>query len=57
MSVGCISVNGKRFEYSDGILDIGFNKSVAAGGSILREGMYVRIHYYENHMLRIEIRK
>lgn len=51
------TVQGKKFEYSDGVNDIGFNRTVAAGGSILREGMYVRIHHYGNHILRLEIRK
>ena len=46
-------VEGRRFSYSDNI-DGGFNRTTLSGGPI-HEGLYVRIAYLDNLILRLEI--
>lgn len=46
-----------EFHYTDGREEKGFARSRLYGRNILKEGMRVRIHYYENHILKIEIAK
>jgi hypothetical protein len=48
------TVNGHRFSYSDYIVTSGFNNTASHGGPI-REGLYVRITYYGNLILRLEV--
>jgi hypothetical protein len=48
------SVNGHRFFYSEGIVIAGFHDTAAHGGPI-REGLYVRITYSGNLILRLEV--
>lgn len=47
-------VNGVRFEYSDFIIEPGFNNSAFYGGPI-RRGLPVRICYREGRILRLEV--
>jgi len=48
------TVNGHRFSYSDYVVTQGFNNTASHGGPI-REGLYVRITYYGNLILRLEV--
>lgn len=48
------TVSGKTFSYSDYAVVPGFNKMRLNGGPIER-GMYVRITYVDNTILRLEI--
>jgi hypothetical protein len=48
------TVKGHRFSYSDAILTSGFNNTASHGGPI-RAGLYVRISYSGNLILRLEI--
>lgn len=50
-------VEGIKFIYKDGDEHQGFARSKPYGKNILAEGMQVRIHYYQNNILRIEIAK
>ncbi len=45
-------VDGVRFEYSDYVLNAGFNNTRSHGGPI-DEGVYVRIDYIDNHILAL----
>ena len=45
-------VNGVEFSYSDFEITAGFNNSKSHGGPI-DLGKYVKIYYYENHILRL----
>ncbi len=51
----CFSVRGERFCYSDYVIQSGFSQSASHGGPI-REGLPVRIAYYDGQILRLEIR-
>jgi hypothetical protein len=55
-SVESFSVNGHRFSYSDYIATSGFHTTAGHGGPI-REGLYVRITYSNDQILRLEIGK
>jgi hypothetical protein len=48
------TVNGHRFSYSDYIMTAGFRNTASHGGPI-REGLYVRISYSGNLILRLEV--
>lgn len=48
------TVGGRRFSYSDAIVTSGFNSTVYRDGPI-REGLYVRVTYSGNLILRLEI--
>lgn len=48
------SVDGRRFVYSGGQTNTGFQQTVAEGGP-MREGLYLRVHYYGNVILKLEI--
>lgn len=48
------SVQGQPFSYSDFIVTPGFRNSASHGGPI-REGLYVRIAYVGNTILRLEV--
>jgi hypothetical protein len=52
-----ITVQGRTFEYSEFHLAPGFRGTVARSGSILRNGLFVRISYFRNYILRIEIKR
>ncbi|HEY1933364.1 MAG TPA: hypothetical protein VGG99_15230 [Acetobacteraceae bacterium] len=47
-------VEGHRFAYSDYVMTPGFHNSASHGGPI-REGLYVRIAYVGNTILRVQI--
>ncbi len=47
-------VNGHRFSYAQAIVTTGFRQTAADGGPI-REGLYVRISYSGNLILRLEV--
>jgi len=49
-------VGDRHFSYSTNIVTGAFNKSRASGGP-MAEGLYVRIHYTGNSILRLEIRE
>jgi hypothetical protein len=49
-------VGGNRFSYSDYILTPGFHNTASHGGPI-HEGLYVRIAYVGNDILRLEVRE
>jgi hypothetical protein len=50
-------LNGIKFEYADNLNpNLGFHRTVAYGGPI-KEGVYIKICYYNNHILKLEIRK
>jgi len=51
----CFRVNNQQFCYSDYIVQPGFRQSASHGGPI-REGLPVRIYYYEGQILRLDIR-
>jgi hypothetical protein len=51
----CFSVQSKRFCYSDYEIQAGFNRSASHGGPI-RQGLPVRVGYYDGQILRLEIR-
>jgi hypothetical protein len=51
-----IEVQGTQFRYSDGFDNIGFHRT-ARTGTILHNGLFVRLHFSGQHILRIEIRK
>ena len=50
------TVKGIRFAYSDYIVTSGFNNTVSHGGPI-RQGLYVRIWYLSNDILKLQIPK
>jgi hypothetical protein len=50
----CFTVRNERFCYSDYEIQAGFNQSASHGGPI-REGLPVRIAYYDGHILRLQI--
>ncbi|AFM14053.1 hypothetical protein Turpa_3416 [Turneriella parva DSM 21527] len=52
-----ITVQNRTFEYSEFHLAPGFRSTVARSGSILRNGLNVRISYFQNYILRIEVKK
>jgi hypothetical protein len=47
-------VKGHRFSYSDYVVTPGFHNTASHGGPI-REGLYVRITYSGNQILRLEV--
>jgi hypothetical protein len=47
-------VGGQRFSYSDFIVTSGFHNTASHGGPI-REGLYVRVSYLGNLILRLEV--
>jgi len=47
-------VQGHRFSYSDYVVSAGFNNTASHGGPI-REGLYVRVTYTNDVILRLEI--
>ena len=47
-------VGGRRFSYSDFVVTSGFHNAASHGGPI-REGLYVRVTYLGNLILRLEI--
>jgi hypothetical protein len=47
-------VGGHRFSYSDYIVTAGFHNTASHGGPI-REGLYVRVSYLDNLILRLEV--
>jgi len=51
----CFTVRNERFCYSDYEIQAGFNQSASHGGPI-REGLPVRIAYYGDQILRLQIR-
>jgi hypothetical protein len=51
----CFTVQDKRFCYSDYVVQAGFNQSTSHGGPI-REGLPVRVAYYDDQILRLEVR-
>jgi len=50
----CFRVQGTSSCYSDGAIQAGFNQSASHGGPI-REGLPVRIAYYDGQILRLEV--
>lgn len=50
----CFRVSGINFCYSDYAIQPGFNKTASHGGPI-REGLSVRIAYYDGQILKLEI--
>jgi hypothetical protein len=48
-------VGDRRFAYSDDIVTAGFHNTRHHGGPI-REGLYVRVTYFGNSILRLEVR-
>ena len=48
------TVGGRRFSYSDYVVTAGFHNTASHGGPI-REGLYVRIAYSGNLILRLDI--
>jgi hypothetical protein len=52
----CFSVQRKTFCYSDYDVTAGFNNSMSHGGPI-RAGLPVRIAYYKQEILRIDVRQ
>jgi hypothetical protein len=48
------TVSGQRFSYSDDIVTTGFHHAAADGGPI-HEGLYVRISYVRNTILKLEV--
>jgi hypothetical protein len=48
------TVRGHRFSYSDYVVTAGFRNTASHGGPI-REGLYVRITYAGNLILRLEV--
>jgi uncharacterized membrane protein len=51
----CFWVKNQKFCYSDYIVQRGFRQSASHGGPI-REGLPVRIAYYEGQILRLDVR-
>src|ERR1700692_2310924 len=51
----CFWVENQKFCYSDYVVQPGFRQSASHGGPI-REGLPVRIAYYEGEILRLDIR-
>ncbi|HUJ93569.1 MAG TPA: hypothetical protein VLW46_01240 [Candidatus Bathyarchaeia archaeon] len=51
----CFSVQREWFCYSDYAVQAGFNQSASHGGPI-RQGLPVRIAYYDGEILRLEVR-
>src|SRR5216684_4032508 len=49
------SVKGKTFYYASGVLMPGFRQSQRVGGPI-RNGLYLRVHYLDDDILKLEIR-
>jgi hypothetical protein len=54
--VESFDVDGVSFSYSDYIITSGFNHTAANGGPI-RPGLYVRVTYVDDAILRLEIAK
>jgi hypothetical protein len=50
----CFTVQTERFCYSDYAIQAGFNQSASHGGPI-RQGLPVRIAYYDGQILRLEV--
>jgi hypothetical protein len=50
------TVNGVTFSYSDYEVTPGFNNAASHGGPV-RQGLYVRIWYVGNDILKLEIKK
>jgi hypothetical protein len=50
------SVEGVEFRYSDYLINAGFNNTQSQGGPI-REGMPVKIWYFKDQILRLEVAK
>ena len=48
------TVGGHRFSYSDYVVTSGYNNTASHGGPI-REGLYVRVSYIGNLILRLEV--
>lgn len=53
-SMESFTLNGHRFSYSDYVVTSGFHNTISHGGPI-HEGLYVRITYSGNSILRLEI--
>jgi len=51
----CFSIQSETFCYSDYIVQAGFNQSASHGGPI-RQGLPIRVAYYGNRILRLEVR-
>jgi hypothetical protein len=51
----CFWVENRKFCYSDYVVQPGFRQSASHGGPI-REGLPVRIAYYEGQILRLDVR-
>jgi hypothetical protein len=49
-------VRGVRFSYSDSIVTPGFHRTASHGGPI-RQGLHVRVTYFGNLILRLEVAK
>lgn len=50
----CFSVRHVRFCYGDAVIQPGFNQTASHGGPI-REGLPVRVTYYDGQILRMDI--
>jgi hypothetical protein len=48
------TVNGRQFSYSYGDSTSGYHTTAGHGG-VIRDDLYVRISYYQNKILRLEI--
>jgi len=48
------TVGGRRFSYSDYEVTAGFNNTASHGGPI-RAGLHVRVTYWGNLILRLEV--
>lgn len=59
--VESFDVNGVHFEYSDYILQYGFNNTASHGGPLTQNGQEVRLSYItiegENRILKIELKQ
>jgi hypothetical protein len=53
-SMESFTVDGKRFSYADNVVTAGFHNAALHGGPI-RDGLYVRIAYVDDLILRLEI--
>jgi hypothetical protein len=51
----CFTVRNETFCYSDYIIQAGFSNSASHGGPI-REGLPVRVAYYDGQILRLDVR-
>ncbi|ELV8627344.1 hypothetical protein QNF03_004076 [Vibrio cidicii] len=50
------TVQGVKFSYSDFIIEPGFNNTASHGGPI-SEGLYVRVSYINNVILKLEVKQ